>query len=1496
MNCNWTLKISDEQSVEFDNLEDLDKYIKNNMPEYLTLGGVKYNFDDVVNKISLDSKLSKTNNVSGVLDYIDKIGLVQGFNSEEFEKMFKENLTKTLSENKNSSSDMIKLEVEKAWENKIEEIKKSRELGKGVHLLIETLLSSIKNSPRLTDGMLNNIFNSVISKTNTKINEYNTKIANKELNPPIDGIVPSLEGFNETNLKDVLNQFINTIYNPLINNSNKVWIRTEQNLQEKLGEDFANNPEVSVSINSIKGKLDILFIYEDKDTKKVKADIIDIKTSGKFADNWDIDRLSTVDAQLAIYKRLLARKGIYENDITTKSLVIKLNTSDLNNITIEGQLDAKVTSISPEKSKVIEKLLPLEEKISPEDTDFANKVEDDLNKFWDIDPETKELTSSLQDRIKSRIRKEPVGSEVQYRAIYWKEDGSTDSEVFKTLEAAEDFVKNDIAKNVDKSKWVSRITNIIENGLKEGKVTGLFVKSSDESNSFWERNLTKYINVKGWRIENNSIYNRLNVLVFVNSITKEVDIIKLAKNIDRKVKISNNSNILGKFISDDVAYKNREDFMPSTIANIELIKALAIVNRLNLPNYTIGELKVLDSANNRGTCSIVDKDLLTNFKTLCKKTDTPYNDLQFKDKYLQALDLIIYATNNIGNPSTINILTEKANAFYTEQNTARQLDTLSEIADILGKEHDDYRKDVQNASYNTFSGFVYLEIMNRIAALSKRRLDLNTNEETTNYGMTKGRGMGNGLKINSLDSIRILDPISRLKTSTDTNIRIQYTNYKSQDNKVTQPYINYASSQSVGNRILANPLVNVETVIYSKFYDKNETGDLVLIDPNDNSKNSELTERDKQYLRGWLEELNSYRVKESGGSLTIDKLKASGMYWRVPLMKSGTSSRLIHNQIKDLPKGAALDYNLQLQDYNNETNIILDKYDSSKIKAFKMSNSIALSDSEVQRSRLLDGVNPYLNYETNLEAVKDMYVQSYIIEKEWNKQMVILNAVMVNLKLSNYLYGESTDNLIEFLNDFITSSIQGKSILHDEFKGPAKVYGFAKKCTTMAVLGLNWKSGFKEFVMSNYTLYKNAVVNSRLDKDRLSISDVNFATKFIWGDLFQQADANKITMAQGLNFIYGMVNNTIYESAENQNFNVTKAFKWSNRMMWPNKFPDFTGRMTLLVGYLHKVGALDAHSIENDYDVVYDWTKDERFKLFAKDKTGKTISDSEKEEWSKQKGNYVSRILQLRNEGFEIQDKETGEFRQIELTDDLPIAFTTEEIKGIKQESNTMFGYMDPDEKSIIFKMAQGLLFGHFSTFLTAKKNQLFLRTAKNGQGKWVQVKDYDTGLPMYQKEILDKEGNVIDYEPTTEVTDTPLYGWNGTITEGMVWTLIDLFNVTKMDNLKAAWQDPYKRKNALIALEDLFAFLLLVITGNMLFGDRKNAKGAEKIAANMMFNSAQDINGFQALAGIAQFQVPTIDFITNIGVDVKKLLLGDIDFNYFVGNRFSVSRDFISK
>ena len=92
-------------------------------------------------------------------------------------------------------------------------------------------------------------------------------------------------------------------------------------------------------------------------------------------------------------------------------------------------------------------------------------------------------------------------------------------------------------------------------------------------------------------------------------------------------------------------------------------------------------------------------------------------------------------------------------------------------------------------------------------------------------------------------------------------------------------------------------------------------------------------------------------------------------------------------------------------------------------------------------------------------------------------------------------------------------------------------------------------------------------------------------------------------------------------------------------------------------------------------------------------------------------------MLELINSNYEIEDGD-GNYRVLTLNDDLPQALTTNEISAIRQESNTMFGYMDNDQRSIYTKKMQGLLFGHFTTYLSAKKNQILLGRKKNGQGK----------------------------------------------------------------------------------------------------------------------------------------------------------------------------------
>lgn len=72
---------------------------------------------------------------------------------------------------------------------------------------------------------------------------------------------------------------------------------------------------------------------------------------------------------------------------------------------------------------------------------------------------------------------------------------------------------------------------------------------------------------------------------------------------------------------------------------------------------------------------------------------------------------------------------------------------------------------------------------------------------------------------------------------------------------------------------------------------------------------------------------------------------------------------------------------------------------------------------------------------------------------------------------------------------------------------------------------------------------------------------------------------------------------------------------------------------------------------------------------------------------------------------YEITDK-NGNKRLITTKDELPHAFVDLEVASIKQEADMLFGYMDNDNKSDVFKTGIFTIIGHFKTYLTAKKNQ----------------------------------------------------------------------------------------------------------------------------------------------------------------------------------------------
>ena len=119
------------------------------------------------------------------------------------------------------------------------------------------------------------------------------------------------------------------------------------------------------------------------------------------------------------------------------------------------------------------------------------------------------------------------------------------------------------------------------------------------------------------------------------------------------------------------------------------------------------------------------------------------------------------------------------------------------------------------------------------------------------------------------------------------------------------------------------------------------------------------------------------------------------------------------------------------------------------------------------------------------------------MREEYNKILPVFSAAVANLKIGSFLYGVGNDQVATYISDIVNSTILNRRITDPEFDNVLAGVGVVKSFASMAILGLNYRSGIKETITSLINLYKHAVLNTRLDKDKLSIKDINFGYTYV---------------------------------------------------------------------------------------------------------------------------------------------------------------------------------------------------------------------------------------------------------------------------------------------------------------------------------------------------------------------------------------------------------------
>ena len=155
-------------------------------------------------------------------------------------------------------------------------------------------------------------------------------------------------------------------------------------------------------------------------------------------------------------------------------------------------------------------------------------------------------------------------------------------------------------------------------------------------------------------------------------------------------------------------------------------------------------------------------------------------------------------------------------------------------------------------------------------------------------------------------------------------------------------------------------------------------------------------------------------------------------------------------------------------------------------------------------------------------------------------------------------------------------------------------------------------------------------------------------------------------------------------------------------------------------------GCQEAHSMVNG-KLVYDWTKDKRFDVYAR-------GDKSNPKYNEQKALYYQVAQEFVQEGAINADGTEFVLNKIQIKPNpLPRAYTNKQSESLKALSDKIYGYYSHEKKSMIQAHSLGALFMQMNTFWSSKKNQWLAGEGYTQEGYYTQ----------YEEETPNEDGTI---------------------------------------------------------------------------------------------------------------------------------------------------------
>lgn len=1332
------------------------------------------------------------------------------------------------------------------------------------------------------------------------------------------------------------------------------------------------------------GRIDLLVIDEQG-----TAHIIDFKVSPKKYSDYNSAKELAYIYQLATYERMLRRHNIKTQNTNLYIAPIQFEDFGLND---KGEWDYKGVTFGGPDSLVeltkqnesanidnnINEYLEVPVYIDADADDLIQKVTSQQKLWWPTQGEQRKRTL------------EEVKQMIEADGGFVKEDGKYS---YKSKQSGYEFeAKSEVALynkvmqffNGQKERNIKK-TSVIKHALKEAQKRNDGNVDFPKAEPWIKSTLSKYA-FKQWEVVEGvagEVMEQFGMILLLNKVDNLYEVVKISNhNLDHQYNWSgrkvNNSTLAGErtnltgALEPDIAEDTKSDslMLKATTGNLELMEAMLVLNNLDFggESINIGRIHVINpkQANkNQAFATIAsNKELaycwnkLVTLKAL--ETEDKFKTGKVKlisnveNCYRTFKEIMAFTAENYGKSNKFKEYTSaltELNANGENYNRETVLAALYELERKLVKDYPaELGKDITKEGSVHKSGRYYHQNHPYILyqMVQKAILELHdmhvrqTNPTLDNLVPSTMRILTKGLSSNMMDNAnnfvnRILNEVA--------NISLEgYQNTREQSLAKMQKARNMVEEikKEIGFSGLKEYTVGNQTDLYKGMTRYTSDGDLRFLNPwKENTQ--ELSPKQIEFLKHVILEINKQAHPQYSDEQIQQKIEQDDVtFFQVPLMEASVASKIstegwfgwLKSKLKPFAGIKSMkDLKKRVDDWaRRKESQFFDQEQENKTLDGNIFKVVNLFDQgrgqdrihliESMRKREGDGV-----FERDLEKILMHHTQAYSVQEAMENRLPLIRAAYVSLAVMGNETNQNFDNDLEFIQKFVQNKINHQSVVSDKLKpikGALSVLQRAVSWMALAFAPVQMTGQSLDGLWQDIKL----VITKPDGSETFTRENMMNAAKKVYSDLGHMSDDPTITSA--LNAFYGINDMDSASFADNNSSNKHGIFNFFGRFAYKfSSRPDYYNRMTIFTAQMMSDGSWEAHTVDENGNLKYNWKKDKRFAAYANDPTG---SKGKTDEWKQAKALYYTVAKQMIKEGARDNNGNLFKLGTESEPTALPKAYSNKESEARKAVGDNIYGYFDNTKKSMLQSTLLGCMLLQMKTHWSAKKNKYLAPGGIKAQGKWVQAEqdviDSNTGEVKKEKVFYAKkeDGSIDENQLVTEssenCSDVPFLQWKGKFEEGILLTVWDFVKLCwSKGSFKDAKEakfgdavDPELRKTYITNMKtfasDLILWLLIGTLSTMLLADwadeeKKDAKKSGNLEdamvatfANLAYRtvrySSLDFAWWNSIFDpFLDWNPVSLSHIANDISGIVDFAMGDKSFCDTIVNSFSAARQF---